>query len=751
MAIKRSVQLFGDNGAHGTRAHVDESAPTTVPGYGSDNRAVGFNEVFTSGVYNRSTFALALNDDDLDDRLHTFETAGLDGVYRLGTLAEPGGGRVVQADGGAVEAQAKFTAQYGADPLNALLRASAEPATLPGTVGYDFTARGQPAAFGFVDRRALVLTSDRSQIPASATGLGNPGGGLDRISIDSPNFFSASSKTDILTGIDLLQVLAGPYAGIYIIGQVINDTVISVVQLSGDPPSFAPNTAITFRLFRPVFSSSGAFNDANPNYGVTIAALPASRDSADGGALTLVPGGRDGPLSPTSKQGLNYALRTAVRTSGLDPSSKAWGASINAQGGFEAANLSALDPDAALAKSFGWAGYRYAAKAGQSDHAMGFLARGEDVGKRFYGVVVQQQSDVTYSAAFAGTNTLRVQWAGTHVPYGTVGALFEIFAGGLSQGVFRLLNAPYIGVAISDPNATWKVECLDGTLPTFASSGACSVLLLEGTILGRTKSKQVGTLLDVSDTVDVVRSTLTDTVASVEIVAAAGDPDAPGFETYTALRLSGMVNTVEPERSLLIRGSDRNMGDTFVVTASGIVSARVVRAGGVLADGFGYTQTVTFEDLPIPPELMSPQGPLSVPGWYRNGADSAWTIDHPAVSFSDLLIPITNIVPVGAQLSKLKLFYQTFTYPTDQSYILRFMSRAPFSSTATLVAQLVLPPMGTAGTAEVAIPDGHYTYRGSDMLFAYVTNRNLTDTPSTTAQVLVYSAYLSGSLTTLEA
>jgi hypothetical protein len=102
MSFKSKEELFGDDAGFGDRVPVDETGPV---GHGASNRGIARDEPASAEVANRSHYALALNDENLNDRILEFETSGLDAAYRLGAVATPGGGRVITADGGPVEIQ----------------------------------------------------------------------------------------------------------------------------------------------------------------------------------------------------------------------------------------------------------------------------------------------------------------------------------------------------------------------------------------------------------------------------------------------------------------------------------------------------------------------------------------------------------------------------------------------------------------------------------------------------------------------
>jgi len=259
VAFKTKEELFGDNGANGLQADIDTAAPT---GYDPDNRAVGFGEPLTSAISNRIDFALAKNDEDLDGRVTTLQTAGLDGAYDVG--------RTITKDAGAITTESALATTYADDVSNAHYRADAESDSIGGSTGFDFagkrTVSGNTA--GFLDRRVLVYATARTDLsgPGMAATL-NPGGTAATVArVTSPRFFSVGSVTDLLENYDLLEVSgAGASNGVY----VISDCTLAdgrdafLTCLDGTSPSFSANTACTVTAYRVAFWSRVA-PGANP-------------------------------------------------------------------------------------------------------------------------------------------------------------------------------------------------------------------------------------------------------------------------------------------------------------------------------------------------------------------------------------------------------------------------------------------------------------------------------------------------------
>src|SRR4051812_24546088 len=121
MPIKKKEEFFGDDGPHGPRVPILETA---APGLGTANRGIKLGEQLKAEVHNRPLYALVLNDEDLDTRLAAFEEGGLDGMYRLGALDVAGGGRIIEVDGGAIEGQSGLGTDLATDVANAVFRAN---------------------------------------------------------------------------------------------------------------------------------------------------------------------------------------------------------------------------------------------------------------------------------------------------------------------------------------------------------------------------------------------------------------------------------------------------------------------------------------------------------------------------------------------------------------------------------------------------------------------------------------------------
>jgi len=311
MAFKTKEEMFGDGGGFGPVVPYSVANP---PGTSAGNRGIQFGEQLTAAIANRTHYALALNDEDLNTRLSVFETDGLDAAYRGGALATPGAGRLITKDGGAVETTSTLAAQYADDPANAHFRADALGDTTSGG-GFDF--RGSAAsvpAYGVLSRVNCAVSGAYTTMAASEAVTLNPGG----VGGDVIRFAGAvndGTNTDIaLDGLDFVELTgAGAYNGVYrvyAIGPATTDLVLR--QLDGGVPSFASGTAATSLFFVANTATSALASSA----GLAVSAT----DNEDA-ALAIF--GRD--MDGTLGTGPNYALAFyAQREDGSSPGALAY-------------------------------------------------------------------------------------------------------------------------------------------------------------------------------------------------------------------------------------------------------------------------------------------------------------------------------------------------------------------------------------------------------------------------------------------
>ena len=240
MAFKTKEQIFGDNGVNGLQVPISVSNP---PGTAAANRGVGFGEGVTAAIANRAAYELAKNDEDVNARIADFETSGLDAAYRGGLSATPGSGRVVDIDGGAIEAAA--TGAVG-DEANAVLRARLGVGGPP--VGLDVVGD----AYGAVLHRVPTALSNNTVLPLATAAVLNPAGaGVDIVEVTGPQMFAAAGLTDLIIGFDYLSIAGtANNDGLYAIGAILTDFRVQVFPLNGALPGFAPSLAAAVTLHR---------------------------------------------------------------------------------------------------------------------------------------------------------------------------------------------------------------------------------------------------------------------------------------------------------------------------------------------------------------------------------------------------------------------------------------------------------------------------------------------------------------------
>jgi hypothetical protein len=728
MPIKTSQQLFGDDGANGPKAPVSQSP---AAGLGADNRAIAFNEELTSSSANRATYALSLNDEDLDRRVTAFENGGLDTVYRLGLNNQAGGGRVIHPDGGAVETQLALAESYASDVANAHLRVNQLDDSIDGAVALDVVSKsgvGQGAGaalFSLLDRRSLILSTYHTVFEETQRAILNENNAApDSITLIGAGRWTTalSSDTDVLVGIDLIEVLEGEHAGVYVLRAITSQKRAQLWALSGQVAVFASDTEVPVRLFRPVVSAAGRSGTERPSHGLRVVGLPGDQDAPGGlavGALELVAGGRDGRRSNVLDEGLRYALRTRV----VSPSGQhGMSGSITAAGGFEAESVNHLNPYAGVAIDFGWPGFRFDQKPDTGPTPIGFLAQSTAAMPRQYGFLSQVRAAAPVTGMIQSNNTVRLSFEGRRVPRdvalpGAPGLLVEVTVGASSYGTLRVRESYLEGAATDNGTTTYtsvayRLEQLDGTPHEFPQLGQCTMHFYAGAVMGRTHVTSRG-MAEFRAFWEEAPSPPGERVNAMEI-AAAPSTEAPGAVS-TALRLS----TARANDGFLIVGANGPQGDSFTLTADGFISAMHQRLAGHLhtntarvADTL-WTNKLEVNDVTVPgaltaggvklintpvQEVSVPQalwsstglyansGSLS-PGWlrlvdmqstlddfqYKPPDRSYWLATASTFRSGDyptgqcLNIPISGFVPYGARIVGYRIAYDAY-YPDFSGY-----------------------------------------------------------------------------------
>lgn len=304
MTFKTKEEMFGDGGGYGAQVPISLTNPS---GTGTGNRGIQFGEQLTAAIANRPHYALALNDEDLNTRLVSFESTGLDAAYYLGTAAVPGGGRIINKDAGAVEtvtAHATTLGDTAGDPAS--FRANHLGDSVGIAVGFDVVSdrvgasgqSGNDAAAGFLDRRAFAKSSGDTILTESvAASTLNPGGAVATTVRLGTGSFHTSGDTDLILGIDMVQISgSGTFDGFYVITALgATDADAIVRRLDGTAPTFTGNTACTVQVSRPTFGTWGQYSSRTDAVGSVVAGarlalIPGAQDSADteGGVATAL-------------------------------------------------------------------------------------------------------------------------------------------------------------------------------------------------------------------------------------------------------------------------------------------------------------------------------------------------------------------------------------------------------------------------------------------------------------------------------
>lgn len=307
-----SQQLFGNGaGVPGGPGWVpiDLSAPPT---YTVNNRGIAFGEQLTSAIANRTHYALGLNTDDLNTRLASFEVGGLDAAYDNGTIGPAGGGRHIAKDAGAIETTSTLGAQYIEDLANAHFRALSTGNAVGGGIGYESVGYGRLGTGaplgGFMDRRILTFANYSIIANIQAATLNQGGAVPSDVTLGAGQFTDGATNSDIMTALDMVEVIGGTAPGLYIISLFPTQTSATLMKLDGTAPAFAINEAVTVRICRPTFGSFNLYGQ-NGNHrlvGNLVAGVPGQETTLD-----LFPGSTLGRFDAVtaSPDGARYAFK----------------------------------------------------------------------------------------------------------------------------------------------------------------------------------------------------------------------------------------------------------------------------------------------------------------------------------------------------------------------------------------------------------------------------------------------------------
>ncbi len=574
MTFKTKEEMFGDGGGFGAAVPYSVANP---PGTGAGNRGVQFGEQVTAAIANRSHYALALNDEDLNTRIVIYETGGLDAAYDLGAAAVAGGGRWVEKDAGALEVFSSHATTSG-DTENdqVLFRANAIDDIVGIAVGFEFVSdrvgasgqTGNDGAAGFLDARVFAQAAGNTIITSSVGAcLLNPGGALATTVRLGAGSFHTAGVTDLVLQMDLIEVSNDPtYSGLYVattLGGTDADMIVR--RLDGTVPAFAANTACIVRVLRPLFGTWGRFSSRTSLGGPTVI----------GAGVVVIPGA----VSSVDTTASATALTVVPRTTG---GAFAAGMNVDFLGRINSAGARAAIPTT-LDKNYQGGSYavrRDIAAVGDLGHVVtcddATLTERHDfislmpIDPASVGPAVTPNTvTMAFVAASPGTGELRFNaaqdsdlWGFTPVP----GTYVEI--NGAYGGLYFILERTTTG------NGGFLLRCMDGTIPAhFPAAGTCTlVALYHANIVGRLTSFIPTTPLDSGETGDAV--------------VAANVFTAPYQDDGAALSLFGNYTNND---SALIRGyrptggapTDAAIDEVFKVMNTGQVwAAQDINIGG---------------------------------------------------------------------------------------------------------------------------------------------------------------------------
>lgn len=441
---------------------------------------------------------------------------------------------------------------------------------------------------------------------------------------------------------------------------------------------------------------------------------------------------------------MRYALRTRV----LEPQvgQERWAGSITAAGGFETQSGVDIDPAATDAKEFGWAGYKCVTDADESPYCVGFAALARDDEAPFYGLAAQVRS----SSGFAGTYATGVISldAPADLPTSWVHGLVEVVVGSTSFGIYRVTDSNLVGPG---DTGTITLETLAQNTTITIPAGAVTVYVLSGAEIGRVDGSHAGAHLNLSLSADEsLTATPFDGVASARFTSA---PEAIAGASPIVLALSAQT---QDAGSVLIRGSRPDQGETFVVRADGRVAAKVgFRAPTVCATNYRFPSAASLLDFPIPLDVMKDDGAPFISGnyrpvWYRNPT-GGWSLDPPNVAliYRALTIPLSGILPYGATVNSFKLYYETLSWLTDQSFRFQIYRRDAFDDSPTILQTTVLTAKASPGTLSITVSVPFQLTRSGATYAAHITSRNATDVTHADNIMVLHGVFASCTLKSL--
>lgn len=630
MAFFTAAQLFGNgSGSPGGAGWVpvDTSAPPTFSG---NNRGIAFGEQLTSAIANRPHYALALNDDDLNTRLAEFEVGGLDAAYDLGTIADPGGGRVITKDGGAVETVSALSVQYNDDVANAHFRADSRADVLIGGGGFEHV--GDTALYGLMDRRTFDFANNTVLTGNVAATLNFGGAAVDGITIGA-GVFKTGTDTDLILGYDMIEVLSGGFRGLYVITALPTTTRATVRRLDGTTPSFTSGLATTIRVFRPTFGSFSRLGHSGTLLGmdgVSASGLPGQTS-----ALVLVPGAAYGRYGTVYADGSPYALTVKHRSA---EGALTDAATIDGLGQFRSyANaLDLTDAQREASADFGNAGFFSRQDENDGNAEVGFLSR--STGGSLYQFAFVASNDCRTPANPSGTFAFDfINVGDNNVEFGDVNLADWFMAAGIS---FVEITSPsaqagiYLVYYREANTGQAELRSISGdVLTSFPTSGAGTMRAIQTSIIG-------------ARSIDVGSSAWANTTGTTAAV----------FESPAGLADSAitLVASMQNDQAL-IRGvgiQDGGNSEVFRVSGTGAVRslASVYATTGFeitsINGDFSFT-TPRTKTITVPVHHAQPETPSAVAAWDAQG--NAWT-SKTATYY--LFVPLP--LPIGAVVTAVR-------------------------------------------------------------------------------------------------
>lgn len=565
MTFKTKEEMFGDGGGFGAAVPYSTSNPA---GTSSGNRGVQFGESLTASVANRTHYALALNDEDLNDRITAFETAGLDGAYDLGTVGPAGGGREITKDAGAVETVSGLSASYEDDVANAHFRANQIGDTSRGGGGFESVSYGRSgvsALYGLLDRRAVnfsgySVVADTINVTL-ATNVVTVGAGQLR---------DGSSNTHIIVGYDLVEILTGTDPGLYVITSITGGTTCAVLALDGTTPAFTAGAA-TARIFRPVFGTFNRFGHSGTlgyrtNY---VSGVPGQEAS-----LELIPGATLGRFetASASPDGARYALQAKWKNAAGTLSTRF---SVDSQGQVRSAVSSQQLTAAQLTAAQDFGSPAFFVQQDESNQLeVGYLAKSVGDAEAWIGVGTAGAATTAEDFTFINVAPYNIQFTDTDVADFFVNptvTFIEIVTPSAQAGIYSVVSR---GVA----TGRVQLETLDsGATPvSFPTSGSGTARVLFGVSLGNR-------LVDVGTSVDTDYGTA---------IQAAAVVSAPRLDGSAALVLETGDDSASTGDFFFFRCLRSHIGVTSEVahlTASGRLTAKTITAvSGFVTDTTDY-------------------------------------------------------------------------------------------------------------------------------------------------------------------